>query len=583
MKKTSLFILFLPLIHCFLSPSVYADSIFKEPFKEYRLECGSPSKQLVLSVTSDPKSFNPVTAQEASTTQIISYIFEGLIRADPLTLEVLPNLATRWETEDGLRWIFHLRNDVFWSDGKKFTAQDVVFTFNDLIYNTDIPTSSRDIFLLEGKKIRVEKIDDYTVRFTLPSLFAPFLRALSQEILPAHKYAGLVKDKKFAFSLGLDSRAEDIIGTGPFRLKKYLPGERVVLEKNPYYWKKDACNQKLPYFEKIVLIIVPNRDTELLKFMEGETDYYGLRAQDIGILGPKQASNTFTLYNAGPNFSSMFLVLNQDTEINPKTNKPFVTPHKLQWFRDKNFRKAIAYAIDRKKIITIALFELGIPQYSAESPANKVFYTPDVVQYSYEPERAKQLLSALGLSDRNNDGMLEDIQGNAVEINFFTNADNTERTQIASLIQKDLERIGIKINFLPLDFNNLVNKLLNSHDWEMILIGLTGTIEPYFGKNVWSYKGTMHMWNPTGKALEPYEEEIESIFNESVKTLDEQKRKELFWRFQKIVSEELPMIYTVIPYSLYAITNKFGNCYPTIAGAFPEIEYLYRRKPADGR
>jgi peptide/nickel transport system substrate-binding protein len=576
MRKNSLFIFFLLFLSCFLLPSAFADSIFKEPFKEYHFECGIPSTQLMLSATSDPKSFNPVTAQETSTTQITSYIFEGLTRTDPLTLEVLPNLAQSWETEDGMRWVFHLRNDVFFSDGTRFTADDVVFTFNDIIYNQDIPTSSRDIFLLEGKKIRVEKIDDYTVSFTFPSLFAPFLRALAQDILPMHKYASLVKDKKFTFSLGLESKPEDIVGSGPFRLKKYLPGERVVLEKNPYYWKKDTCNQQLPYFEKIVFIIVPNRDTELLKFLEGETDYYSLRAQDISILGPKQASNTFTLYNAGPTFASMFLVLNQDTDTNPKTKKPFVKPYKLEWFRDKNFRKALSYAIDRQKIIDITLIRLGIPQYSAESPSNKVFYTPDVVQYPFDPARAKEMLSSMGLADRNNDGILEDKKGNAVEINFFTNANDTERTQIASLIKKDLENIGIKINFLPLDFNNLVNKLLVSHDWEMILIGLTGGVEPYFGKNVWSYKGTMHMWNPTGKPLDPYEEEIETIFNESVKTLDEQKRKELFWKFQRITSEELPLIYTVIPDSLYAVANKFGNLFPTVSGgAFSEIEHVY--------
>ncbi|MDD5194787.1 MAG: ABC transporter substrate-binding protein [Candidatus Omnitrophica bacterium] len=552
-----------------------AEPVFKEPFKEYKLSCGKAGGEFILASSSDPKSFNPIVAQETSTTQITSFIFEGLTRTAPLTLEVLPNLAQSWETKDNIEWLFHLRKDVFWNDGKKFTADDVVFTFNDLIYNADIPSSSRDIFLLEGKRIRVEKIDDYTVRFILPFTFSPFLRALNQEILPFHAYASLVKSKTFSFSLGLGSKPEDIIGSGPFRLKKYSPGERVILERNPYYWKKDACNQKLPYLEKIIFLIIPNADTILLKFMEGDIDYYGLRPRDIAILGPEQNKDSFTLYNAGPSHSSNFLVLNQNTKINPNTKKPLITPYKLRLFRDKNFRKAIAYAINREKLITIVLNGLGIPQYSSESPSNKAFFTAELEEYPYNPARAIKLLLQLGLLDRNNDRVLEDKDGNRLEINFFTNADNPERLLMASLIKTDLENIGIKINLLGLDFNNLVNKLLVSGDWEMVFIRLTGTIEPYFGKNVWSYKGTMHMWNPQKAPLDAFEEEIETIFNEAAKETDEQKRKELFYRFQMIVSDELPLIYTVIPYSIYAVANKFENLYPTAYSAFGEIEYVY--------
>ncbi len=560
-----------------LVPQALAFEPFRKPYKDYQLICGKRGGELVLSTITDPKSFNPIVAQETSTTQITGYIFEGLTRTHPVTLEVLGNLALSWETsDDGKGWIFHLRRDVKWNDGEKFTAKDVVFTFNKLIYNPSIPTSSRDIFTVEGEKIIVERVDDYTVKFTLPFTFAPFLRALSHEILPAHKYASLVEEGKFTFSMGLDTKLADIVGTGPFRLAKYLPGERIVLERNPFYWKKDSCRKQLPYLEKLFFIILANSDTAMLKFLEGEIDHYSVRPQDLSILGPDQEKGNFSIYNAGPSLMSNFVVLNQNSGANPHTDKPFVEPYKLKWFKNKDFRKAISYAINREKIVNILMNGLGSLQHSPVSPANTYYYSDKVKKYSYDPKRAKNILSSIGFSDRNGDGILEDEQGRALEIIFFTPAENTQRVQIATLVKKDLETIGVKIHFLPLDFNNLVSKLTATLDWEMILIGLTGGIEPYFGKNVWSYKGNLHMWNLSKEPLGQYEVEIEDIFNQTARILDEEERKALFLRWQQIVAEELPLIYTVVPYSIYAVRNKFGNLYPTTyGGAFSQIEHIY--------
>ncbi len=562
----------------FFLPLFLYSQPFKEPFAEYKLKCGKYGGRLIIPTTSDPKSFNPILAKETSTTQITSLLFEGLTRINPQTQKVEPNLAQSWQTEDNLVWIFHLRKGVRWSDGKEFTSDDVVFTFNDLIYNPDIPTSSRDIFTIEGKKIKVEKIDKYTVKFILPSPFAPFLRALTQEILPKHKYYSKVINKEFSFSMGLDSNPQDIVGCGPYRLKKYIPGERVILERNSFYWKKDTCGRRLPYLEEIVFAILPNQDTILLKFLDRELDYMPLRVEDLAILG-KREKDDFTIYNAGVSWGSTFIVLNQNNQVNPYTKKYFVPLYKQKWFGNKKFRQAISFAIDRKKIIDIVFSKLGKPQYSPLSSANKLYYNSQVKEYPYNPKKAKKILESLGFKDRDNDGILEDSGGHKLEINFFTNADNKERVSIAVLIKKDLEKIGIKINFLPLDFNNLVTKLTSTFEWEMILIGLTGGIEPYFGKNVWSYKGTLHMWNPTGKPQHTWEEEIEDIFNQAAKILDEKKRKELFFRWQEIVSENLPMIYLVSPYTLYAVRDKFGNLYPTpLGGPFSEIEYIYIKK-----
>src|SRR5580693_6482839 len=121
---------------------------------------------LVLATTSDPKTFNDIVATDVNSSTVTSLLFEGLTTADPFTLKVIPNLASSWDVSpDGLQWTFHLREDVQWFDGVPFSADDVVFTFNDLIYNPDIPSSSKDVLTIEGKPLKVEKIDAYTVRF----------------------------------------------------------------------------------------------------------------------------------------------------------------------------------------------------------------------------------------------------------------------------------------------------------------------------------------------------------------------------------------------------------------------------------
>lgn len=539
------------------------------PKEEYLPQCGRPKGQIVLSTTSDPKSFNPVVAKETSTTAVTGLIFEGLTTTDGVTLEVEPNLASGWKVDsEGTTWIFYLRKDVKWFDGVPFTSDDVVFTFNQLIYNPDIPSSARDIFSIEGKTFKVEKIDSYAVRFTLPCKFAPFLRSMSQEILPKHALEDVVAKGKFNYHWGLDVDPKDLIGTGPFILKKYLPGERIILGKNPDYWKRDTCGKPLPYLDEIVYVIVQNQDVALLKFQDKSLDYYSMRGQDFPILKPKEQVENFTVFNAGPAFGTNFLVFNQNKKADPV---------KLKWFTDTKFRKAVAYAIDKKSIIDIVMNGLGFVQNSSMSPSSGYFYNPDVREYAYDTNKARLILKEAGIYDRDNDGLAEDKQGNIIEFNLFTNAGNTVRIQIANIIRKDLESLGFKVNFVPLEFNQLVSKLDSTFDWDVIMIGLTGGIEPHFGNNVWQSSGHLHMWNPRqDKPQTEWEAEIDNIFNQAVQELDKEKRKLLYDRWQEIVAEELPLIYTVLPANIFAVRNKFANLHPTsYGGAFHNIEEIY--------
>jgi len=548
---------------------------------EYLPEVGIHGGGLILSTTSDPKSFNPVLAKETSTTAITNHLFEGLTRTNGITTEVEPNLARSWEVDKtGLVWTFYLREDVQWFDSRPFTADDVVFTFNKLVYNPDIPNSARDIFTIEGKAFKVEKVSKFIVRFILPYKFAPFLRGMSQEILPKHILEQKVKEGKFNSTWGLDAEAREVIGTGPFKLVKYLPGQRVVLKRNPLYWRKDKKGNRLPYLEKIMFLIVQSQDTALLKFQESELDYYGLRGTDYPILKPMEKKGNFTVYETGPAFGTNFLIFNQNRGKNEKTGRPYLESRKLGWFTNKSFRQAVAHCIDKDSIIDIVMNGLGFHQDAAMSPGAGFFYNPNVKRYEYNLDKARALLKEVGFLDRDKDGIIEDKQGNDIEFTLFTNSGNTPRVQIANIIRKDMENIGFKVHFMPLEFNNLVVKLDSTYDWDAIILGLTGGIEPHFGNNVWQSSGHLHMWYPKQeKPATSWEKRIDDIFNLAVQELDKEKRKKLYLEWQEIVAENIPFIYTVLPTSLFAVRNKFGNLYPTsYGGAFHNLEEIFIKR-----
>ncbi|MDO8580094.1 MAG: ABC transporter substrate-binding protein, partial [Candidatus Omnitrophota bacterium] len=348
--------------------------------------------ELVLSTTSDPKSFNDIIAKETSTTLVTDLIFEGLTTTNVETLKVEPHLAKSWEaSEDGLTWIFHLRDDVYWNDGTPFNADDVIFTYNDLIYNPDIPSSSRDIFTIDGQILNVEKVDDRTVQFVLPVKFAPFLRSLSQPILPKHKLEQAVKQKTFNFTWGIDTDPKEIVGTGPFQLQRYDPGQRLIFVRNPRYWKQSKEGDRFPYLNKIIYLIVQNADVELLKFLEGTLDAYALRGLDYPLLKPLEKEKNFALYDLGPDMGSQFIFFNQNPGTNPHTREPFVTPYKLKWFTDLRFRQAVAHTIDKQKIIEIVKNGLGYPQDSSLGPGAGFFNNPNVRIYPYDFAKAKEI------------------------------------------------------------------------------------------------------------------------------------------------------------------------------------------------
>ncbi len=537
--------------------------------------------EIVGAAMSDPKTFNPPTANETSSTDILLYCFEGLTTVNGVTAEVVPAVAESWESsEDGLVWTFHLRKDARFCDGQPVTAEDVLFSFNDVCFNEDIPgIAMRDILKIEGEPPVVEKVDDHTVRFTLPSKFAPFARMVGGvEILPKHILKKAADAGEFASTWNVGTDPKDVVGSGPFRISEYRNGERVVMTPNEYYYYRDSEGRQFPQIKKMTLLICPDWNTMMVKFKAGQTDGYAVRGEDYAALRRAAIEQDFSIYDGGAPLGSSFLMLNQNVVGVPK--------EKQVWFRDLKFRQACAYAIDRDAIVRNVMRGIGVILDSSESPSNPIFHNPNVRKYRYDLTKARRILREAGYIDYNRDGIIEKPRGVPVKFMLSTNAGNNMREQICQIIASDLKKLGMDVTFSPLEFNNLITKLQATFDWEAMVMGLTGSIDPQWGKNVWSYDGRTHFWNQ--KPLKPsresdleewenkvkrweegvrdWEREIHDLYNQAAQEMDEQQRIGLYWKHQEIVGEQLPLILTVTPKYVAAIRNKFLNLKPTPLG-----------------
>ena len=532
---------------------------------------------------SEPVSFNPITATDPTTLELIRHHYEGLVRVNPLTLKPEPCLAKSWEASpDGLVWTFHIRDGVQWSDAAPFSAYDVEFTFKDLIFNDSLnPNLARDLFTIRGKRPTVEAVDSMTVRFTLPTPYAPFLRAMTQEILPKHKYGISVRRGQFASALSIQSPPDSMPGTGPFLLELFVSSQKAVFKKNPRYWQKDGAGNRLPYLDRLVYMLLLDRSVEKSRMLRGELDYYTATGDDTADLQKDKGQGAFSVFYCGPASGSNFLFFNQNTGKDPKTGKPYVDPIKQAWFRNEAFRKAIAFALDKQSMIDTALGGRGYAQWSPMSPSEGPFFSADVARYEFDTTKARALLVKAGFRDVNNDGIVEDSGGHPVEFSFWTNPGNSIREKIAAVILKDLQRLGFKVQYQTLGFFDLLNRIDKPpYAWDAALFGLSGATEPNLFASIWRSSGDRHMWFPGQKTPStPWEAAIDSIFDAARGELDENKRAAFYGRWQQIAADKLPFIYTVVPERIICISRKFKNINPSMTGGvLHNLEWIFVEK-----
>lgn len=559
------------------------------PVRFQKADAAQVSK-LVFSSLGDPKTFNPVLNDEAN--NVFPYTFEGLTTADGITGDVIPALAERWDiSEDGKTIVFTLRPNLKWSDGQPLTVDDVLFTYNEVIFNEAIPTSSRDVMRIgqQGLLPAVTKLDAQRVQFTLPEPFAPFLRTTSMEILPAHVLRPSLEAKdangnlRFLSTWTSDTPPDQLVGNGPYRIKRYVPGERVEFERNPYFWRQDQQGNQQPYIEELVWQVIESTDNQLLQFRSGGLDLISVSPEFYTLLRREAERGNFSIYNGGPALGTSFITFNLNQAS--RNGKPLVNPIRSRWFNTLAFRQAVSYAIDRQSMLNNIFQGIGEPQTSPISKQSPYYAPPEagIPTYDFNPDKARELLLGAGF-EYSGKGELLDDEGNRVRFTLITNSGNKIREAMGSQVKQDLARIGIQVDFQPLAFNVLVDKLQDNLDWEAHILGLTGGLEPNNGANVWLLDGSLHAFNQNaapgqeplqGWQAQDWEIEIANLYIQAAQEVDEAKRKALYEETQRLTQTYLPFIYLINPLSLGAVRNTLeGVEYTAIGGALWNLHEL---------
>jgi peptide/nickel transport system substrate-binding protein len=543
----------------------------------------SDYSQMVLSILSDVKTFNPPLNQEFPNVFLLTY--RGLTLEDGLTGEVKPELAESWEiSPDQRRVTFTLREGLRWSDGEPLTVDDVVFTYRDVIFNDKIPTDHRDGFRIgeAGTLPTVEKVSDRQVAFVLPEPFSPLLRATvgpptsgGLAILPKHILEDAVTTKDsngnplFLSTWDTNTDPSQLVVNGPYRVQSYVPGQRLIFERNPYFWQTDDQGASMPYIDRVVWKVVESTDTGLLQFRSGGLDAIGdtrpMKPEYFSLLKREEERGRFQVLNGGPWSGTTFVAFNLNQATNAQ-GRPFVDPVKANWFQRQGFRQAIAHAIHRDRIVNNVYRGISAPQNSPISVQSPYYLSPEegLPTYEYDLNQARALLEAEGFQ-YNAQGQLLDPEGNRVSFSLETNAGNTIREFIGAQIKTDLSLLGIQVDFRPIDFGTLVSKLTQGRSWDMILIGFTGGIEPHSGSNLWKSTGGSHLFNlgpqPGQEPIQnwvvsDWERRIDQLFDAGAREFDEARRKQIYAEYQRIVQEQLPVVYLVNEIALIAVRDR---------------------------
>ena len=494
--------------------------------------------QLRFCLHNEPKTFDPLKVDDDASNSI-RYLTGGvLIRLNRQTQRLQPALADSWKvSNDGREITFHLRSGVVFSDGSPFSAEDVAYTMHQLM-DPNLHSPSGDAFRSASGAIETRVISSTEISIRFPAEVSGLDRLFDQVAMVSEH-----------------SPKKEMAVLGPYMIADYKPGASVLLKRNPNYWQKDEQGRQLPYLDSIELDIQPNRDVEMLQFKRGQIDL--INTLDSEFFDKLAATSPQLVHDAGPSLDSEQLWFNQ-------VAKAPIPPFKKAWFRSQNFRRAISQAINREDMSRIVYRGHAQPAMGPFSPANKFWFDARLKPIVYSPDAALKMLAADGFRLEN--GTLKDKDGNAVVFSIITNAGNKPRERMAVLIQDDLQKIGVHVNVISLDFPSLIERMTQSFDYEAIILGLINVgLDPNEEMNVWLSSAANHQWNPQQKTPETaWEADIDRLMQEQASTNDLRKRKAAFDRVQEIIAEQQPFIFLINKNALSAISTRVRGAAPVI-------------------
>jgi len=539
---------------------------------------GHSGGRLVVPLRAEPKTLNPLTAVDGASFAVTVRMHAGLVAVDRRTHEVVSGLARSWTlSRDGRFLTMQLRTGLRFSDGQPFDADDVVFTFETLL---DPKTASpfRGMFMAGNVPMSVERLDAHRVRFDLVEPQASWSRLFHDvPVLPEHLARRVRDDDGWLAAWGLRTPPEQMAGLGPYRLREHVPGERIVLEKNPHYWKIDAAGTRLPYIEQLIFEIVQSEEAQILQFRSGSAHLVSaISPQSFDAL-ERGNERGYVLQDLGPGLDFTFVFFNLN-EVQPGTD-PLVA-RKRAWFRDVRFRRAISEAVDREGIARVAYRRRAQPIVSHESPGNTQWVDPALRPSSRSVKRARALLTSAGFA-WDAEQRLIDSGGHRVEFSLLVGAENPARRQTAVLLEQDLRELGMRVSVVPLGHSALLERVLGTLQYDGVVLRHNGANpDPNSRGPMLVSSGPIHLWQRSGHALTPWEEEIDALMAEQAASLDPVARGLLYDRVQEIVATELPVIPVVSPHVLVGARTGLMGLFPVVTEHVTlwNVDELYWRK-----
>jgi peptide/nickel transport system substrate-binding protein len=470
-------------------------------------------------------------------------------------------LAERWTTSpDGRVFTLSLRPDLQWSDGTPFSASDVAFT----VRATEALAKAGQLAIslqVDGAPITVETPDSQTVVVTLPRPFGAGIRLLDNlVILPRHRLEPALMAGTLAQAWSTTTSPAEIVGMGPFRLASYDAGQRLTFERNPHFWRRDDQGEVLPYLDSVVLEIVPDQNTELLRLQAGAIDMtqQQLRAEDYASARELERKGTLSVLELGVGLDPDVFFFN----LRPSH---WAKDPRRAWLPTAEFRRAISHAVDREGYANTVFLGAAVPVHGPVTPGNKEWFWPDVPRYRFDRAAAQGLLDGLGLANRDADAFMEDAAGTEARFTLLTYRGNSALERGAQVLKESLERIGVAVDIVPLEPGALVERMLAGTFDAIFFNYLSTDTDPAMQRDFWLSSGTAHIWNIAQKTpATEWERRIDDLMTRQAGAVDPDERRQLFRDAQRIFSEQLPAIYFAAPRLYVGVGTRVRNLTPAL-------------------
>jgi peptide/nickel transport system substrate-binding protein len=517
--------------------------------------------QVVATIRSEPRSFNRIVARDQTTLVIDALMQARLVRINRATFELEPWLAERWASSaDGRTHTLHLRPGLAWSDGMPLTSADVLFSL-DAVFDAKSNSVLTEGLSIGGKPIRASAPDAQTVVVTYPATSGPGIRLLdSLPILPKHKLEPALKAGTFPSAWNSQTGAADLASSGPFVLREYQPGQRLVLDRNPHYWRKAPDGGALPYVDRMVLEIVPEQNAELLRLQSGAADVLNgeIRSEDYVAVRRGEEQGLMRLIELGvsPDADAFWFCLNPDV----KRKDP-----RFGFVQQPEFRQALSHAVDREAFAETVFLGAAVPIWGPVTPGNRPWFWPDVPRYQPDDDRARELLASIGLTDRNGNGVVEDGAGTEARFTVITQQGLGHYERGTAVLREEAAKVGIALDIAPLEFGAMVERI-NTCNYDAIYMRpLFTDLDPAGNFDFWLSSGGGHFWNMSQKTpATEWERQIDAIMFEQAATTDPDRRRALFNDAQRILAENLPVLYFAAPRMYGAHSARLSGVVPSV-------------------